>query len=231
MQARNSKGTTTSSTEITFDTLASLNPPTNFNASPTSLSVNLSWTKGVGSTTTLIRYSYTEYPTLVTEGIELYSGAGSSYTQTGLNPGTTIYYSAWGISGANTSVTYTSLLITTIAGASSEVDMDSPIQPSNWFIDVDYTTQENMFYYDTINDIADDISVPRATLWSFIALLIASFIAFCTYLYSHSLLGAVSIMLVIMGLASSQWLLPGWTLLVSLAIVAGLGIAQQRQGI
>ena len=53
---------------------------------PSAASIYLSWTKGAGSTNTVIRYSYSDYPTAVTEGIALYSGASTGYEHTGLTP-------------------------------------------------------------------------------------------------------------------------------------------------
>lgn len=231
VQAKNSAGTVTSTDEITFDTLASLNEPTNFNALPSATSVALSWVKGVGASTTLIRFSYTTYPTDETEGEELYSGAGSSYTHSGVASGTTIYYSAFGESGGSYSSSYATALVTTLAGTGGELIFDDIEEPSNWFLDVDYTTQSGMFYYGTINDIADNLDMPRNTVWSLSALIIAMAGGFLVYAPRQSLLGGGAVMLIVMAISSAMWLIPGWILFVTLLILGGFGILHQRGGI
>lgn len=231
VQAKNSAGTVTSTDEITFDTLAGLNEPTNFNALPSATSVALSWVKGVGASTTLIRFSYTTYPTDETEGQELYSGAGSSYTHSGVASGTTIYYSAFGESGGSYSSSYATALATTLAGTGGELDFNDIEEPSNWFLDVDYTTQSGMFYYGTINDISDNLDMPRNTVWSLSALIIAMAGGFLVYVTRQSLLGGGAVMLIVMAISSAMWLIPGWILFVTLLILGGFGILHQRGGI
>ena len=82
VQIKNSAGTYTSG-ELDFTTDSSVGTPSNFNGAPSAASIYLSWTKGAGSTT-VIRYSYSDYPTAITEGIALYSGHQDM--NTGLTP-------------------------------------------------------------------------------------------------------------------------------------------------
>lgn len=58
--------------------------------------IDLSWTKHTGDDKTLIRWRSDTYPTSVTDGTLLYNGTDSSTSQSGLSPGDTRYYSAWG---------------------------------------------------------------------------------------------------------------------------------------
>lgn len=228
VQAKNSEGTVTSD-EITFDTEAGLNEPDNFRGIPESTTIDLSWAKGIGASTTLIRYSFEAYPTTEAEGVELYSGTGSSTTHTGLTPGTTVYYSAWGESGGSYSGDYTTLLLTTLAGSTAGVDLTTPVEPGNWFMDVDYTTQSNMPFYSTINDIADSISVPRTTTWMMAAMLIAMILAFAVYRWREDYLSATIVLTVVMALGSAQLLIPGWIIMILVIVL--VGIAFNKRGV
>ena len=72
-------------------------PITSFSATMhNTTQINLSWVKGIGDDSVLIRYSDVSNPTSPTDGTELYNGTGTSINHTGLNPGDHIYYSAWG---------------------------------------------------------------------------------------------------------------------------------------
>lgn len=55
----------------------------------------LSWTAGVGSTLTMVRYSTLAYPTNTTDGSLAYFGAAASYNHSSLVRGSTYYYSAF----------------------------------------------------------------------------------------------------------------------------------------
>lgn len=57
--------------------------------------LNLSWTKGNGSTT-VIRRKAGSYPVSVTDGTEAYNGTASSFADIGLSPATNYFYRAWG---------------------------------------------------------------------------------------------------------------------------------------
>ena len=228
VQARNDAGTTTSSNEITFDTEADLNEPDNFIGIPTAISVALKWTKGIGASTTLIRYSFESYPTTTSSGTELYSSTGSNTTHTGLLSGTTVYYSAWGESGGGYSSSYETLMVTTLAGSATETDLTTPVEPANWFIDIDYTTQQNNPMYSTINDIADRLSVPRTTTWMSAAIIIAMIAAFAVYLWRKNLFIATVVLLIMMIIPSAQNLVPGYLIFITAVVIIGIGLNQRR---
>jgi len=99
------------SAERSFFTLLLPNAPTNLavtvlgtdyeylggNSSDTTYCVNLSWTMGLYSTSTYIRYSTAGYPTTPTGGNLAYNGTGNWTVICGLALDTTTYYiSAWG---------------------------------------------------------------------------------------------------------------------------------------
>lgn len=57
--------------------------------------INLFWTKGIGSNHTLIRRKIGSYPTNPTNGTFVYEGTGTSYVNNGLGSNITYYYTAW----------------------------------------------------------------------------------------------------------------------------------------
>jgi hypothetical protein len=67
--------------------------------------VGLTWTKGNGGTYTIIRRGETA-PSNINSGDLVYQGTGTSYTNTGLDSGTTYYYRAWAATTADWSEAY-----------------------------------------------------------------------------------------------------------------------------
>lgn len=226
-QAKNATGTTTGDEE-TFSTLADLNPPTNFKASPTITGVALTWTKGVGSTQTLIRFKYDDYPANTTDGWQAYIGTSSSYTHTGLDPGVTIYYSAWGESGASYSTSKATAMATTLASTVGGDILPAPDEPGGWMQSPDPTAMSGIpLLYDAVNDTADSLEVPRATFWLVLYIGILVGIAFGIYLLAHSLLISMILLCGGMALGVTQGLLPFWFVFVAAVIGVGIGISRR----
>ncbi len=70
--------------------------PSSFTATAVSSSqINLSWSKGSGAYYTMVRKRTDIYPTLSSDGVQVYYNTDSSVSDTGLTQGTTYYYSAW----------------------------------------------------------------------------------------------------------------------------------------
>jgi hypothetical protein len=214
--------------ELSFTTEGAVNEPDNIRAIPGSQSVSLSWSKGTGATNTLIRYSVDTYPTTTSEGTQLYFGTSSSTVHSSLESGTTIYYSAWGESGSVYSGSYTTLLVTTLAGQDTDVDLTAPSEPTNWFLDVDYTTQTNNPLYATINTIADNVNVPRATAWMLAGIFVSMIGGTIVYGFRRDLFAGGVTMFVLMIFASAQLLIPGWIIFLSGVILVTIGLVRRR---
>lgn len=85
--------------------------------------VDLTWTKGVGSSYTIIRRATGAYPTGPGDGVDVYSGVGSTTSSTGLSAGTTYYYRAWARDGsANYSTDTVDLTKTTDYGLTNSAE-------------------------------------------------------------------------------------------------------------
>jgi|GEM_PF-5435482 len=85
-------------------------------SNPTISTINLSFVKGTRSTNTVIRRAVNTAPVSRSQGVGVYSGTGTSFADSSLDPDTKYCYSAWGYdSGTNMySATYTSLCERTI---------------------------------------------------------------------------------------------------------------------
>jgi len=229
VQIKNSAGTATSD-EISFTTLDDFTAPVNFRAVTESTVINLFWVKGTGASTTMIRYSYGSYPTSTTDGILLYNGTGSNTTHTGLTSGSTIYYTAWSVSGVDISEGV-NLLATTTIQEEGDVDLTKPTTPVNWFIDIDPTTMENFEpVYSMMNDIADSIDMPHPTFWFLAATTMSVAGGVGVYSWKKSLLGASIVMLVIMIVASAVHLIPGFMIFLVGLVIISIGTVARRFG-
>ena len=229
VQIKNSAGTATSD-EISFTTLDDFTAPVNFRAVTESTVINLFWVKGTGASTTMIRYSYGSYPTSTTDGILLYNGTGSNTTHTGLTSGSTVYYTAWSVSGVDISEGV-NLLATTTIQEEGDVDLTKPTTPVNWFIDIDPTTMENFEpVYSMMNDIADSIDMPHPTFWFLAATTMSVAGGVGVYSWKKSLLGASIVMLVIMIAASAVHLIPGFMIFLVGLVIISIGTVARRFG-
>lgn len=190
VQIKNSAGTYTSG-ELDFTTDSSVGTPSNFNGAPSATSIYLSWTKGTGATNTVIRYSYSAYPTAITEGIALYSGSSTGYQHTGLTPGKNYYYSMWGESGGVYSASYVTLLVTTDASTGGDGAIDQPEQPGGWFQIPDDSALVNFEpFYSIVNDAADSWDMPRGTLWVILGLFLSALASVSVFMIGKEILWA-----------------------------------------
>jgi peptidoglycan/xylan/chitin deacetylase (PgdA/CDA1 family) len=82
---------------VTFSDIFAPSSPTSFTViNHGEHQLNLSWTKGLGSDNTLVRYKLGSYPTSITDGTLLYNGSSSSTTMSGLTEGEIYYIGIWG---------------------------------------------------------------------------------------------------------------------------------------
>lgn len=174
VQAKNGIGTTNGD-DLTFRIGAAMSAPFNFRGNPQATSISLSWAIGRGASQTLIMFRNDTYPTSETDGTQAYLGTSASYTHTGLLPGTSIYYSAWGESGGIYSAGYATVMITSSAG---EVDVSeglpTPEEPTRWMAAPNYENLSELpLIYDAINAAADTVEMPRETAWLMFAILLS----------------------------------------------------------
>jgi len=225
-QAKNTIDTA-NSTVLSFTTEASVLAPTNFKSFPDEESVTLSWTSGVGSTETIVRYKETGYPTSITDGSSVYDDEGNSVAHTGRDIGTTGYYSAWGTSGANVSATYVTVMATTLPSVAAEGTPDAPDVPTTWFSSPDYTKFSNLgVVYDLMNDFADSMAMPRNNFWMLSSILGCILFAIFFGGWTRNFTPALIALAVSIGITSLIGLLPMW--MMAFTVLFALGAWQFR---
>ena len=228
--AKNSAGTT-NSTELNFTTLATLNPPTNFKAIPRSnTEVSLSWVKGVGSSQTMVRYKVGEYPS-TTGGDLACNITKTSYSLTGLTPGTTYYFRAWGYDAGAFSATNTTEMATTLAGAAAvESPITAPLIPSNFFGPSTYTNLSNLPVYDLFNSLADIMGMPRENFWMYIMFALTIVLGAAFFMMTKQPIFAIIGTSLGIGYGYLSGPIPGWVLLVYVIAAGSVALVLLRGG-
>jgi len=225
-QIKNSHSTVNSSGD-SFTTLASVGNPSDLFANPSATSVTLSWTKGSGADTTVIRFKTVNYPTDETDGVLAYEGTATSCEHSGLDSGTTYYYRVWGKSGSTYSASYDEVTVTTEAGA--EVgDYGTPDTPGHWFLTPDYTNMSGVPGYDLVNTLADAYGIPRNVFWPIMALFFCIAVGLVVYVVAENLLLAVFMTLFAIVMCGPLYLIPGYVGALFIISATGIGFAGRR---
>jgi len=124
-------------------------------------------------------------------GTQVYFGSMATATDTGLTPGTSYYYSAWGESGGTYSATYATVMTTTSAGAGVPGVPGTPEMPGGWFGAPDYTRLSGLPFYSVVNDLANDYGMPPTSFWLFIMLFGATLMGLFVYHLSQSAVASI----------------------------------------
>jgi hypothetical protein len=94
---------------VTITPLFGLQPPTNFIATISGKDIGLTWGYLSGTTSVLIMRQANAQPLSITDGQQVYTGSGTSFTDVGAaNESVQYYYSAWGTDGVLYSTKYAS---------------------------------------------------------------------------------------------------------------------------
>lgn len=229
VQIKNNDSTVDPDDELSFTTTAATAVPTNLKAYPETTSIGLTWTRGTGTSETMIRYSETAYPTDETEGTQAYVGPLASYIITGLTAGHTYYIVAIGKTGAEYTATV-EILATTGLGEEAVEGPDAPAMPSNWFQSPNYTGLSELPLYDQLNDIYDAFDMPRASGWFFTAILICLVLAVLVLAMTRHATPAVITLAVAMAFVALIKLLPLYFMAFSAVFIIGIWQAGRARG-
>jgi hypothetical protein len=183
----NSTTTVAYGSVLTFTTSTGISDASTLTAIPTATTVSLAWVKGLGSGYTLVRYSASGYPATTADGTFAYLGVGNSYMLTGLTPGTSYYFSAWGKTGALYSAGYVTAMATTLAfdTAVSTGAIEAP--PTNsWWNQTPSTTKVSSIpmISGLVSANATAYAIPEASLWYFLWVLFS--VGIGVFIYSKS---------------------------------------------
>ena len=218
---------------LTFTTKSNIMPPASLTAFPSSTTISLTWTKGSGSTYSLLRYSPAEYPATTTSGSMGYLGTGNSVRITGLTPGTTYYWSAWGMSGGTYSDNYTTTLCTTLAyddAAGSDVDIEVPAENSLWMQTPDTSKLDNVPLFNAaVNLWNENYGIPDTSIWYFIWFMVGIGSGILIYTRSsQNLVATFGAELIWFGIGSVMGLIWMWIVFVFIIIASGFIVFGHR---
>ncbi len=217
--------------QLSFTTESGLNEPSDFVGIAAPKSISLSWVKSSGATRTLIRYKLVSYPTSTADGSLVYFDTQTSYLHSGLTPGTTYYYMAWGESGGGYSTGNTTLMMTTLPAVAGNEDLPLPPTPSLWFSAPDYTNMQNMPFYSIVNFFADSFEIPKATMWYWLALVTCVAIGVLVYttIGNYNLVMTIFVVGVCLLISSFLRLVPMWHLFpFAVLAITGIFVGERR---
>ena len=172
---------------LSFTTSSGISDASGLTAIPTATTISLAWVKGLGAGYTLVRYLASSYPATVADGALAYLGVGNSYMLTGLTPGTTYYFSAWGKTGALYASGYATAMATTLAfdSAVSTGTLETPPTNSLWNQTPSTAKVSNIpLISGLISANATAYSVPETSLWYFLWILFS--VGIGVFIYSKS---------------------------------------------
>lgn len=206
--------------QLSFTTSSGVNVPTNFKGIARPREISLFWIKGSGSTYTLVRGKIGSYPSSITDGTQVYLDTQTSVVWTGLTPGTTYYFIAWGKSDSVYSTSNITLMITTLGAAAGTDPMTTPPTPTQFYQSPDYTQMSNIPFYDLVNWWAESFEIPYNTLWLVVAILASIAAGIFTFWKSQKVFLSCVVVAVFTGLGSFMGLLPLWLIVPPLIISA-----------
>ena len=203
---------------------------TDFNGMVTDTSVYLSWTPAPApsSNSTVITYSTISYPAWGA-GLPVYSGTGYYYNKTGLTPGATYYFSAWGYDGANHSETAATLAVTTLPTTSANITipinrpslpLEALQQPSigGWNIHpLDYIID----YFTDNTSSHGGLGMPTNNFVLFLASMIITALGLFTYIKWRNFFSSFAIVFILSFLAVGMHIMQGYVIGIEIIIGAG----------
>lgn len=228
VEGTNDAGATLGS-ELTFTTESGVGSPSNLRAYSSTTSISCTWTKGTGSTNSIVRYKVGSYPTTYTDGQSGYSGTSASCAISGLTTGTTYYISVWGESGGTYSSGHSDAMATTSAAGAAGENFSAPNQPPGWAQEPNPTALSALEpFYSIVNNAFGAVSIPVATGWIIITIFGCVFIAGLIFAFTHQFVGALIALMFTMGIGIMLQLLPSWMLFFELLM--GLGLWSMKGG-
>lgn len=207
---------------------------TNFRANPSTTSVTLTWTKAPLSTSTMIRYLTSGYPTDATGvadgSTQVYFSTSNSVKQLSLTAGTTYYYTAWGYDGSAFSGAgdVANLVVTTLGSASPSDDLPTPALPANYNAAPAGSGLVNLAPLNTIiSYFATDWGMPVNNMWlAWYALFMVIVGAILYMRFKEFFLAYTGVILLdVLGIGGG--IIPGWSLFVLLMVGAGVWVIEK----
>lgn len=230
-QVKNDFANSTSA-ELTLATAAGVSAPTNLIATAYSSSIILAWTKGLGSTTTYIRAKTGQYPTSLSDGVQVANITSATTTYSGLLTGTTYYFRAWGWSGGIYSTDNTTAMATTSAGSTTNTTTvaSNTTLPSSWYRNTTTTGFADNPVSPIVTSIYDAYEIPETTIWMLLAIILSMAVAIWIYSISSNLVLSAMALAAGIGFSAVMGLLPMWTLFAMIVFALAIIVISTRYG-
>ena len=229
VEGTNAKGATLGA-EDDFTTTNAVTDVGSLSAYPEATYVSLTWETASGASQYMLRYKIGSYPADETDGTQVYFGASTSTTHSGLTIGQTYYYAVWGESGGTYSTGSATAMATTSAADTAGEGLPTPGTPVRWMAAPDYTNMANLLIlYDAVNGTADTLDMPRETLWLMLAMLFSVGFGIAIYIVTKfKMLPAMIAMIIAMSFGWTIKLIPFWIPLMALIILVAVKVGHKE---
>lgn len=206
-----------------------LSPPSNLTVIPdSSTSIAVSWTKGEGSTHTMLRYSTDAYPETYEDGDEAYFDIGSSVVVKNLEPGTTYYFRAWGWAGGLYSDLYVQGWGTTLGGGAGGEGWAFGGWFAEWMLSPSIDNLTDMPFYQISIDAAGSIGMSGTVFFIILGLLFCTIMGIAALSFTHNILVVLFVVGAIMVLIHLSGVFPFWIVFLFLIISGSFLFLQHR---
>jgi len=146
----------------------------------------------------------------------VYKGDGTSIVHSGLQPGTTYYYRAWGIIDDIYSSNYAQDMATTFIGEQEDVPDIEP--PPWWFQEPTCTAYENVPGFVLLQNLAGSYDLPEPTACLLLTILLIIVASIGIHVMVHNALVTLSMAGVFTVGAAIAGLLPLWIIAITVVI-------------
>ena len=191
-------------------TVLSFSAPTMLFASSESGSeILLTWSAGYATYGTMLRYKTGAYPSGTGDGTQIYNGPLTSYEHTGLTPGTTYYYRAWGVdSVGNYTTNYAQVLETTPVTSTTNTSVTLPV--NSWYNPLSNSSVSNLPFASLVRDAAASAGMSEVSLWLILALCISLMFGTFAYVMTGSVTITILVMMFSLAGGVSALVIPFW---------------------
>lgn len=193
-----------------------------------STDIALLWTMGTNATETIILHKIGGWPSDYNDAnaTVVYEAAGTSTVDSGLLPGTTYYYRAWGIVNGSYSADYAQDMATTFIG---EQEPEPDIEPPPWwFQEPTCAAYENVPGFVLLQNLAGSYDLPEPTACLLLTILLIIAASIGIHVLVHNALVTLMMAGVFTVGASIAGLLPLWMIAITVVIGGLVAFAWSR---
>ena len=211
--------------------LAAPSTVTNFTANPSDTTIILSWTKAVGSNSTVIQERTDQFPTSPTDGTNVYNSTKSQVQITGLTAGTVYYFAAYGYDSTNYG-TVVDLAVATLATAlpNGAANSNSVVVPSQSVTNLNSAPDTSGFNFEPFTSIianfatsANGLGLPDSGhAWEWLTICVIVALGIVIYISVKNFFVAYGAVIIMSAIAVGLHLAQGY--MVGIELVIGFGI-------